>query len=183
LRSPTDHCASTFRAESHLTVRTAQATCTTIHVPNHGVKKIIWYPQKHRPDLDLPSRITVQNILLRHDLVPKRRTRVRRWHPGRPDTFAVRPNDTWSTDFKGEVPTRDGELCYPLTVQDMHSRFVSGRHGLPSVRTVGVIPVFTRLFKQFGLPDRVRSDNGTPLATNTLGRLSPLSVWFIQLGL
>jgi putative transposase len=150
---------------------------------DYGAKKIIWYLERNRPELPLPSRTTVHNILLRHDLVPKRRRRVRRWHPGRPDTFAAEPNATWSADFKGEFPTRDGELCYPLTVQDMCSRFMLGCHGRPDVTIDGVIPVFTRLFKEFGLPVRIRTDNGTPFASNALGRLSRLSVWFIQLGI
>jgi putative transposase len=151
--------------------------------PDYGAKKIIWYLERHRPELALPSRTTVHNILLRHDLVPKRRKRRRRWHPGRPDTFAAEPNDTWTADFKGEFPTRDGELCYPLTVQDMHSRFVLDCRGRPSTKTIGVVPAFARLFREFGLPRRIRTDNGTPFATHTLGRLSRLSVWFIQLGI
>ncbi len=150
---------------------------------DYGAKKIIWYLERRRPELPLPSRTTVHNILLRHDLVPKRRSRVRRWHPGRPDTFAALPNDTWSADFKGEFPTRDGELCYPLTVQDMHSRFVLSCRGRLNVKTAGVFPVFTRLFNEFGLPRHILTDNGTPFATNALGRLSRLSVWFIQLGI
>jgi putative transposase len=150
---------------------------------DYGAKKIIWFLERHRPELPLPSRTTVHNILLRHDLVPKRRKRLRRWHPGRPDSFAAQPNDTWSADFKGEFPTRDGELCYPLTVQDMHSRFVLDCRGRPNTKTVGVFPVFARLFREFGLPRHIRTDNGTPFATNTLGRLSRLSVWFIQLGI
>ena len=148
---------------------------------DYGAKKIRWFLQRHRPELDLPSRTTIHNILCRHDLVPKRRRRVRRWHPGRPDTSADTPNESWSADFKGEFPTRDGHLCYPLTVQDMHSRFLLACHGRPDVTIDGVIPVFTRLFRKFGLPDRIRTDNGTPFASNALGRLSRLSVWFVQL--
>lgn len=78
---------------------------------------------------------------------------------------------------------RDGQLCYPLTVQDMHSRFVLACHGRPDVTIDGVIPVFTRLFQELGLPDRIRTDNGTPFASNALGRLSRLSVWFVRLGI
>ncbi len=133
--------------------------------------------------LALPSRQTMHNILVRHDLVPRRRRRVRRWHPGRPDTNASEPNGTWTADFKGEFPMGDGELCYPLTVQDMHSRFVLECWGRPDVTIDGVIPVFTRLFRQHGLPERIRTDNGTPFASNALGRLSRLSVWFIQVGI
>ena len=148
-----------------------------------GPKKIRWYLQTHRPELALPSRQTMHNILVRHDLVPRRRRRVRRWHPGRPDTNASEPNATWTADFKGEFPMGDGELCYPLTVQDMHSRFVLECWGRPDVTIDGVIPVFARLFRQHGLPERIRTDNGTPFASNALGRLSRLSVWFIQVGI
>jgi transposase InsO family protein len=45
------------------------------------------------------------------------------------------------------------------------------------------MPVFKRLFQRYGLPERIRSDNGTPFASNALGRLSRLSVWFVQLGI
>ena len=148
-----------------------------------GPKKIRWYLQTHLPELALPSRQTMHNILVRHDLVPRRRRRVRRWHPGRPDTNASEPNGTWTADFKGEFPMGDGELCYPLTVQDMYSRFVLECRGRPDVTIDGVIPVFTRLFRQYGLPERIRTDNGTPFASNALGRLSRLSVWFIQVGI
>lgn len=148
---------------------------------DYGAKKILWYLERNRPELTaLPSRTTVHNILRRHDLVPRRRKRVRRWHPGRPDTTADTPNAAWSADFKGEAPTRDGRLCYPLTVQDMHSRFLLACRGRLDTTIDGVIPVFTRLFREFGLPERIRTDNGTPFASNALGRLS---VWFVQLGI
>ena len=129
-----------------------------------GPKKICWYLSKNTPALELPSRQTVHNILVRHDLVPRARRRVRRWHPGRPDTAAEEPNATWTADFKGEFPMGNGRLCYPLTVQDMHSRFVLECRGRPDVTIDGVIPVFTRLFRRYGLPERIRTDNGTPFA-------------------
>jgi transposase InsO family protein len=151
--------------------------------PDYGAKKIVWFLERHRPELAVPSRTTVHNILHRHGLVPRRRRRVRRWHPGRPDVLADAPNATWSADFKGEFPTRDGILCYPLTVQDMRSRFLLDCRGRPSVAIDGVVPVFTRLFREFGLPKRIRTDNGAPFASNALGRLSRLSVWFVQLGI
>ena len=150
---------------------------------DYGAKKIRWYLEKHRAELVLPSRTTIHNILRRHDLVPKRRRRTRRWHPGRPDAVADVPNRSWSADFKGEFRTRDGRYCYPLTVQDMHSRFLLDCRGRIDVSIDGVIPVFTRLFREFGLPERIRTDNGTPFASNALGRLSRLSVWFVQLGI
>ena len=41
----------------------------------------------------------------------------------------------------------------------------------------------TQLFEAYGLPNRIRTDNGTPFASNALARLSQLSVWFIKLGI
>lgn len=151
--------------------------------PDYGAKKIRWYLERNRPELELPSLTTIHNILHRHGLVPKRRRRRRRWHPGRPDTVAHEPNAIWSTDYKGEFPTGDGQLCYPLTVQDIHSRFLLGCRARPDTTIDGARPVFMRLFKEYGLPARIRSDNGTPFASNALGRLSRLSVWFVQLGI
>ena len=50
--------------------------------PDYGAKKIVWFLERYRPELAGPSRTTVHNILHRHGLVPRRRRRVRRWHPG-----------------------------------------------------------------------------------------------------
>ncbi len=105
------------------------------------------------------------------DWCPKRRKRGRR-----SDTFATESNDAWSADFKGECPTRDGQLCYPLTVQDMYSRYVLDCCGRPNARNMGIFPAFARLSREFGMPRRIRTGNGTPFATNTMGRLSPLAI-------
>ena len=150
---------------------------------DYGAKKVTWYLERNRPDLELPSRTTIHNILHRHGLVPERRRRVRRWHPGRPTTEATQPNAIWTTDFKGQFRTHDGRYCFPLTVQDMHSRFLLGCQGRLDVSIEGAKPVFVQLFREFGLPERIRSDNGAPFASNALGRLSQLSVWFVRLGI
>lgn len=151
--------------------------------PDYGAKKVAWYLERNRPDLELPSRTTIHNILNRHGLVTPRRRRVRRWHPGRPTTEAALPNAIWSTDFKGQFRTRDGLYCFPLTVQDVHSRFLLGCQGRLDTTLAGAKPLFVQLFREYGLPERIRSDNGAPFASNALGRLSQLSVWFIRLGI
>ena len=69
-----------------------------------------------------------------------------------------------------------------MTVTDEHSRFLLGCQGLLSTKVVEAKPVFTRLFKEYGLPKRIRTDNGVPFATNTLARLSKLSAWWVRLG-
>ena len=93
------------------------------------------------------------------------------------------PNEVWSADFKGQFKAGDGLYCDPLTVADGHSRFHLGCQALSSTRAAEAKPVFTRLFKEFGLPKRIRTDHGVPCATNTLGRLSQLSAWWVRLGI
>ena len=151
--------------------------------PDYGAKKIRWYLEANRPELPLPSRTTIHKIIDREGLVQPRRKRVRRWHPGRPQTFASEPNQTWTLDFKGQFRLGNRALCYPLTVQDMHSRFLLDCRGLPAPKLLPTRKVLERLFREVGLPQRIRSDNGTPFASNALGRLSQLSVWFVRLGI
>lgn len=151
--------------------------------PDYGAKKIRWYLEQHEPQLALPSRRTIHTILDRVGLVQPRRKRVRRWHPGRPWTTAPEPNAIWTIDYKGQFRLGDGTLCYPLTTQDMHSRLLLGCRALTSTKIRPAKQEMTRLFRAFGLPVRIRSDNGTPFASNALGRLSGLSVWFVQLGI
>jgi putative transposase len=129
-----------------------------------------------------PARSTVCGILSRHGLVPKQRNRPHIGHPGKPSSQILAPNDLWSADFKGQFKTGDGVYCYPLTVADGFSRYLVGCQALSSTRVAEAKPVFTRLFKQFGLPKRIRTDNGVPFATNTLARLSQLSAWWVRLG-
>lgn len=92
------------------------------------------------------------------------------------------PNAVWCADFKGQFKTGDGRYCYPLTVTDGYSRYLLACQGLRTTATAQAKPVFARLFQEFGLPQRIRTDNGVPFATNTLARLSSLSAWWVRLG-
>lgn len=150
--------------------------------PRWGAKKLIPLVEKRHRSWDLPERSTVCDILKRHGMIPKKRRRRAIGHPGRPTSRALAPNDLWCADFKGEFKTGDGIYCYPLTVTDDHSRYLLGCQGLLSTKVVEAKPVFTRLFKEYGLPKRIRTDNGVPFATNTLARLSKLSAWWVRLG-
>ena len=73
--------------------------------------------------------------------------------------------------------------CYPLTVADQHTRYLLACHGLLSTKGVGVRPVFDRLFREYGLPDATRTDNGVPFATTGIHGLSQLNVWWLRLGI
>jgi putative transposase len=153
------------------------------HHPAWGAKKLLSILQKRQPRWPFPARSTVCDILRRHGLVPKTRHRRHIGHPGKPTSQILAPNDVWSADFKGHFKTGDGRYCYPLTVADGYSRLLLGCQALSSTRVQEAKPVFTRLFKEFGLPKRIRTDNGVPFATNTLARLSQLSAWWVRLGI
>lgn len=150
--------------------------------PSWGGKKLLTVIGQRHPHWDLPHRSTVCDILKRHGLVPQKRRRRSIGHPGRPDSAILAPNDVWSADFKGEFKTGDGRYCFPLTVADGFSRYLLGCQGLHSTKGVEAKPVFMRLFHEYGLPRRIRTDNGVPFATTTLARLSRLSAWWVRLG-
>jgi putative transposase len=93
------------------------------------------------------------------------------------------PNAVWTTDYQGQFKLGDGQYCFPLTVADGYSRMLLACQALTSTRLVEARPVFERLFRTLGLPQRIRSDNGVPFATQALGRLSSLAIWWIRLGI
>ena len=104
-------------------------------------------------------------------------------HPGKPATSILHPNDLWTGDFKGHFKTRDGLYCYPLTVVDAYSRRILACQAFLSPNFKQTKAVFTRLFKEFGLPNRIRTDNGAPFASTALSRISTLSAWWIRFGI
>lgn len=150
--------------------------------PTWGAKKLLAVVHKRHPRWELPHRSTVCDILLRHGMVKRPAQRRRIGHPGKPVSTTLAPNDVWAADFKGQFRTGNGRYCYPLTVTDDHSRYLLGCQALTSTAVQQAKPVFTRLFKEYGLPLRIRTDNGVPFATNTLARLSSLSAWWVRLG-
>jgi len=150
--------------------------------PSWGGKKLLTIVHKRHPRWDLPGRSTVCDIMSRHGMVPKSRHRRHIGHPGKPSSSIFAPNDVWSADFKGQFKTGDGIYCYPLTITDGFSRYLLGCQALRSTAVAGAKPVFSRLFQQYGLPKRIRTDNGVPFATNSLARLSTLSAWWVRLG-
>lgn len=132
----------------------------------------------------VPSISTIHRVLERHDLVRRKKYRRRRDKPAGSPISADRPNALWTADFKGQFRMMDGQLCYPLTVQDAHSRYLLDCRGMLSPNLQRTKRVFGRLFRTYGLPDRIRTDNGQPFASAvTLGRISQLSVWWIDLGI
>ncbi|MGH7628733.1 MAG: DDE-type integrase/transposase/recombinase [Gemmatimonadales bacterium] len=151
--------------------------------PTWGPKKLLWLVRRRAPTAPWPAPSTVGLWLTRRGLIRGRRRRRALTHPGRPGTIAGAPNALWTLDFKGQFRTRDGAYCYPLTVADDYSRYLLGCQALLQPTRALVRPVLTRLFQAYGLPERIRTDNGAPFASCALARLSQLSVWFLQCGI
>jgi hypothetical protein len=92
-------------------------------------------------------------------------------------------NDVWSADFKGQSRLKNGTWCYPLTVMDHQSRYLLCCQGLEGPRLTETQAAFRRLFQDYGLPRRIRTDNGAPFATTATAGLSRLAIWWITLGI
>lgn len=151
--------------------------------PTWGGKKILAVLGEREPTWALPAVSTANDMLKRAGLVAARRRRRPIAHPGYHPLAVTTPNAVWTADFKGQFRTTDTRLCYPLTVCDAWSRFLIRCHGLLAPTTVDTIAVFRRAFREYGMPERIRTDNGEPFAAPSLGRLSRLSVWWIRLGI
>jgi putative transposase len=152
--------------------------------PRWGPKKLLAVAHRREPDAAWPARSTVAALLQRHGLIRPRRRSAPVPHRTNPRlTPATRPNEVWTTDFKGEFRTGDGVYCYPLTLRDGFSRFVLRCDALPGHATAATRRRFEHAFAEYGLPERIRSDNGGPFASPGLGRLSTLSVWWMRLGI
>lgn len=151
--------------------------------PTWGSKKLLKLLSKRHPDRIWPARSTVCDLLARHGLVKKARHRRLISHPGKPSSIIAAPNQVWCADFKGQFKTKDGLYCYPLTITDGFSRYLLGCQALLTTACADAKVVFQKTFREFGLPERIRTDNGVPFATVSLARLSSLSAWWIQLGI
>jgi transposase InsO family protein len=148
-----------------------------------GARKVRQLLLERVPAAQVPTKTTIHRILERHGRVQPRRRSRRRFHAGPPTTPMEAPNAVWTADFKGQFRTGDGVYCYPLTVQDGATRYLLGCRGLLAPTTADSWAVFARLFRRYGLPARLRTDNGQPFASSALGRLSTLSVWWVRLGI
>lgn len=152
--------------------------------PRWGARKLIPWLAKRNRRLAWPSPSTGADILKRYGLVENRRRKRRLNSLSKERTEPLLPNQLWTADFKGQFRTRDSRYCYPLTVADGFSRFLLGCRALASTQSQPTRRSFEDLFREYGLPEAIRSDNGTPFAAATaIGRLSRLSVWWIRLGI
>ena len=151
--------------------------------PRWGAKKLLVVAARQDRQAAWPRRSTVCDLLKARGLVAPRRRRTRHAPVPSPLAPMTAVNHTWTTDFKGHFRTGDHAYCYPLTLRDGFSRFVLRCQALAGPTYEATRPQFERAFAEYGLPDRIRSDNGGPFASTGLRRLSRLSVWWLRLGI
>lgn len=135
-----------------------------------------------------PAASSIGELLKRENLIRSKRRKHYAIEHGTLDTGrtrALEPNLVWTADFKGEFRLKSGgPYCYPLTVMDLHSRYLLGCTALTSTAVASARRVFTRLFQEYGLPGVIRTDNGVPFAQpNALGKLGQLGFWWVKLGI
>jgi putative transposase len=149
-----------------------------------GPKKIhALYERLHGSDSPT-SLASVRRVMEKAGYVKRRRRRNTPPARAHESTTQSRPNELWTVDFKGWWKTRDGARCEPLTLRDGHSRFLLDMRGMESCSGDSLFPVFEKNFEIYGLPDVIRSDNGSPFASSTAPMgLSKLSAWWVSLGI
>lgn len=152
--------------------------------PTWGPKKLRARLEQLKPEVPWPAASTMGEILRREGLIQGRKRRKRpqgAWASTR--TPADEPNRVWTADFKGEFRLGNALLCYPLTIVDLHTRYLLACQALPGTGTRGARASCERAFLEYGLPEVIRTDNGTPFRSRAVGGLSQLAVWWISLGI
>jgi len=148
-----------------------------------GPKKLRAKLNQRAPEQSWPAQSTIGELLRREGL-SQRRKRSRHATPSaHPLRTAVSANEVWCIDFKGWFRTGDGARCDPLTVTDAFSRYLLCSRVASPPRYESCRSELERVFKEYGLPEIMRSDNGAPFASVGPGGLSRLSVWWVKLGI
>lgn len=153
--------------------------------PSWGPRKILsWLAARHRelPE-PLPAASTAGDLFRRKGLVSPRKRRGRRCFESAGALHTEAPNEVWTADFKGEFRLGNGRYCYPLTLSDAHTRFLLACRGQLATSLVETQAGFLEAFRVYGLPQAIRTDNGTPFVGQGASGLSTLSVWWIKIGI
>ena len=148
-----------------------------------GAKKIHKLLFNDFSDEVIPSILTVHNILKKHGLVSPQK-RLRRVKPIHPIFDPKHCYEVWSADYKGKFLMGNKIYCHPLTIADSKSRFVFTAKGHYRENFDSAKAEFKRVFRIFGIPQQIHTDNGSPFGSvKAVRRFTRLSYWFIELGI
>lgn len=182
-----------LRQRSHRPHQFANATDAKVEALILAERRVhrTWGPKKLRKVLEVkhsieapPAVSTIGEILRRHGLSVRRGRRPGARHASNDGlTEPTQPNHVWTVDFKGWFLLGNQQRCDPLTVCDRYSHFILACKARPNQQFSGTLSGFKGLMRQSGVPDIIRCDLGSPFASNGLGRLSSLSLWWIEQGI
>jgi transposase InsO family protein len=148
-----------------------------------GPRKLKRVLEREQPGSGWPATSTMGEIVKRAGLVVARKKRRRTEPYSEPLKHAVEANRVWCGDFKGWWKAGDGARIDPLTITDACSRYLLRCQAVEKTDTERVRAIFEASFREYGLPEAIRTDNGAPFASSAVGGLSRLSVGWIKLGI
>ncbi len=148
-----------------------------------GPRKLKRVLERDEPGRTWPATSTIGALLKREGLVVARKKRWRTAPYTEPLAHAHGANRVWCADFKGWFRTADGERIDPLTISDAHSRYLLRCQAVEKTDTARVQAIFEAAFREYGMPEAIRTDNGAPFASPAVAGLSRLAVWWIKLGI
>lgn len=151
--------------------------------PRWGAKKIKRLLFNDFAAEDIPSVVTVHNVLKRNGLVCPQK-RLRRVKPVYPIFDPKECNEVWSADYKGKFLMGNKIYCHPLTIADSKSRFLFTAKGHYHENFKSAKAEFTKVFRKYGIPKQLHTDNGSPFGSvRSIQRFTRLSYWFIEIGI
>lgn len=148
-----------------------------------GPRKLKRILERDEPGRNWPAASTIGALLQREGLVVSRKKRRHTAPYTEPLAHAGGPNRVWCADFKGWFRTGDGERIDPLTISDAYSRYLLRCQTVEKTDTERVQAIFEAAFREYGMPEAIRTDNGPPFASHAVAGLSRLAVWWIKLGI
>ena len=151
--------------------------------PHWGARKIRQSLKRQQPEEVWPAASSIGELLKREGLIQARQTRRKTPPYSEPLGHALAANQVWCADFKGWFYCGDGTRCDPFTLTDAYSRYLLRCRATEKSDGLHVRAVMEAVFRECGLPEAIRTDNGSPFASRAPGGLSRLSMWWLQLGI
>ena len=151
--------------------------------PHWGPAKLRARLQREAPEIRWPAESTIGEMLKRAGLAVPQKRRRKATPSQSPLRQTEAANQVWCADFKGWFRCGDGKRCDPFTITDHYSRFLLRCQAMETMQEEPVRAIMEAAFREYGMPEAIRTDNGEPFASVGLSGLSRLSVWWIKLGI